>query len=531
MKIQLLIIAVSFPLFVKAQNMISLPSKEERATLFQSVVDEINRLDGEGLPVRSNRPESWETTTAKLKEDAQNAKNLFELGRVFKRLNATYPNLHSNVYFYKELDRNKMEGSFKFDFKMTPDLTGRDIKVYDYYITPTDEKSDFKLGDKVIAINDVPMDQVIEENFTFCKFPTRTQCALELQENLKKEILHWKRPDPLQITVQRGQEKLTITSKAAVDQSETQPNQEAPQNCFDVGARYKSFRLDYKGFNICAFISSGTQKKMVIRIKSFVYQQDNPITDLKTEVDMFWYNYWRKMSGGVDEVIFDVIGNFGGQSPIPYYALFTDFLYQEQYVQFKKTSELERKEIIDSIFWGEKAKERWFENIKKEGIYASTKEGDFFPPIPQFCANQDKDCRENHFRPKKHSFKGQVKVLVDQWCISSCVGFIDNMAKLFKGKIKIYGHEDSADSAYSRLTVAVSNIAGTNKVTVQTLRKAKKPDSPEPWVRQVIAATRSTDKSGELLSGKPQKLTKWIPRRWNQSDLEWVRDVFRNATE
>ncbi len=73
MNLQLVIFAILFSNFVKAQEMISLPSKDERGSLFQAVVDEINRLDGEGLPVRGNRPESWEVTTAKLKEEVKAA--------------------------------------------------------------------------------------------------------------------------------------------------------------------------------------------------------------------------------------------------------------------------------------------------------------------------------------------------------------------------------------------------------------------------------------------------------------------------
>ena len=530
MKLQLSLFIIVFSTWATAQEIISLPAKDDRVILFQSIVDEMTRLDGEGLPVRANRPETWEVTTAKLKEEVQNAKNLFDLGRVFKRLNATYPNLHANVYMHRELDRNKSEGKLNFDFKITPDLIERNKKNYTYYVSPLSEQSEFQKGDVVVAINNVAIEQLAEENFIFCKFPTRTQCALELNDNIRNEIIGWKRPQPLEITVLRRLEKKTIIAKTNVEKDPTK-NAEEPQNCFEVGARYKDFRLDYKGFNICAFVSAGSPKKIVIRIKSFVYQPEDPITALKTEVDMFWFNYWRKIGGSVDEVIFDVIGNYGGQSPVPYYALFTDYLYQEMYVQFRKSPELEKKELLDSMLWGEKGKEIWLENIKKEGIYATTKDGEFLPPIPQFCANQEKDCRENRFRPKRHKFKGQVKLLVDQWCISSCVGFIDNMAKLFKGKVKIYGHEDSADSAYSRLTIAGSAFAGANKVSVQTLRKAKKPDSPEPWVRQVVAVTRSTDKSGAMLAGKPQELTKWIPRKWHHSELDWAREVFNKAVQ
>jgi probable addiction module antidote protein len=91
-----------------------------------------------------------------------------------------------------------------------------------------------------------------------------------------------------------------------------------------------------------------------------------------------------------------------------------------------------------------------------------------------------------------------LKIMVDQWCISSCVGFIENMVRLFKGRVQTYGHYDSGDSAYSRVTIASSIINGKVETILQPMKKARNPDQPEPWVRQVVSVTRSTDKKGEI---------------------------------
>lgn len=66
------------------------------------------------------------------------------------------------------------------------------------------------------------------------------------------------------------------------------------------------------------------------------------------------------------KLILDVIDNHGGQSPIPYYGLFYSDPYQEQYVQFKKIQEFEQEEILNSLFWGDKGKEIWFEKILRK---------------------------------------------------------------------------------------------------------------------------------------------------------------------
>ena len=74
-----------------------LPSKSQRIALFDALVIEIERLDGDGLINRHTRPESWRQTTARLREAAATASSPIEYGQVFHRLRATYPNFHAGV--------------------------------------------------------------------------------------------------------------------------------------------------------------------------------------------------------------------------------------------------------------------------------------------------------------------------------------------------------------------------------------------------------------------------------------------------
>jgi len=513
---------------VFADEKISLPISEQRKALFQSFVSEINRLDGEGLIPRFNRPESWETTTQKLISQAQTADTLFAFGRVFKRLDATYPNLHARVHLRQELDQEKAEGLIKFHFNIRPQLLNQHSQHFSYFIVDPESKSDLKNGDEIIELNGQPIAELEKENFLYCKFPTFAQCAIDLESNLKKELLSWNRELPLKFKIKRKSSVIELPGSFDVIPFNKKTSEDN-LDCQSQESRYKNFTLDYKGYNLCAYKSAKYPNKLVLRIKSFVYAPEDPITDLNTEVDMFWFNYWRKQSQSVKELIIDVIGNYGGQSPIPYYGLFTKSPYQEQYAQFRKIKEFERKEVFSSLLWGEKAKEIWFEDLKSTGQYAKINEGDFLPTVPQFCADQTKSCSTGLFQPRDHKFRGKVKILVDQWCISSCVGFVDNMSKLFKNRLQTYGHEDSADSAYSRLTLALLPDDTVEKIKVLPLSKAKKPDSPLPWVRQVVSVTRSTDSFGKILSGKPQKIDYWIPRKWEQSVDDWSKSVFNKA--
>lgn len=511
-----------------AQDTPKLPTANERVLLFKQIVSEMNRLDGDGLIPRSNRPENWEATTAKLEKEALEAKTLFELGRVFKRLDASYPNLHAKVHLHKSLDVVKSEGALSFNFSIVPELKNSEASNYDYYIKTKENNLDLKNGDQVISINGESIQSLEDTNFIFCKFPLKSQCALELFYNFKKEIL-WSRTQPLEIKVKRDNQEIKTKVSFEILSADAKPKSDPDLTCEEQEALYKPFVLDFKGYNLCAYTSKIYPKTLVLRIKSFVYGSNDPISSLEAEVELFWVNYWSKKSGHYNMILFDIIDNHGGSSPIPYYGLFTQNPYQEQYAQFRKIKEFERKDIIENNFWGDKAKEIWLQNIKKDGTYEKTLEGEFLPPVPQFCADQKNDCREGLFQPRKHNFKGRIKILMNQWTISSGVGFVDNMAKLFKNKVTTYGHYDSGDSAYSRATVSASIENNKPRVDVLALSKAKKPDQPEPWVRQIVTVTRSTDAEGNIISGKVQKITHWIPRSWKQSDEEWQKEVFNKA--
>jgi len=488
---------------------------------------EIQRLDGEGLIPRKNRPESWADTLKKLAIEATQAKNLYDLGRVFKKIDATYPNLHAKLYMRPELDERKTEGTVVLPFKFFPEKADREFKKSKFrLVVSKGAKTDLQNGDELISLNSTPLQDWTDKNFIFCKFPYREQCEIEFYDNFRKELLGWDRHQPLEVKIRRENQELSFSV-----QPEIKPlnlDEEPTDLPCDVSPnRYKGFKLAYEGGNLCAFESVRDSKIVALRIKSFQYQ-DVPFAVLDGEVQIFWNNYWRKKAPNVKTLILDVIDNHGGQSPIPYYGLFYSQPYQEQYVQFKKIDEFERPDILESLFWGDKGKEIWFENIKKDGTFSRAKNGEFFDQVPQFCANRKKDCREDLFNPRPNGFNGKVKILMSQWCVSSCVGFVYNIKYLLKERVKTYGIPDSGDSAYSRLTVFVSPKA---EIAIGALKKAQKPDQPEPWIRQVVSATRSTDKDGNILSGIPQAIDVWVPRIWSQNDDEWASSVFSKALE
>lgn len=509
-----------------------LPNSDQRRKMVAELKKEIDRIDGDGLIPRENRPEKWDVTLDRLQTEAAKSETLYDLGRVFKRIDATYPNLHAKIYLLPELDENKKEGAVVLPFRFHPDKVeqGKTITTYKVSVQEKDFQ-DLRDGDELLSINNVAIGKWSEENFIFCKFPFREQCEIEFFENFKKELLGWSRHQDLRMQIKRGASIIDVSVKPIVKSNSPDSGGDETEGlpCGVPKSRYPGFSIAYEGQHLCAFESRKNPNVVAIRIRSFQYQ-DVPFAVLDGEVQLFWNNYWSKKSARVSKLILDVIDNRGGQSPIPYYGLFFSKPYQEQFVQFKKISEFEQNEILESLFWGDGGKEVWFENIKKDGTFTQAKSGDFLSPIPQFCTRRDKDCREGLFEPRPHKFKGKIHLLMNHWCVSSCVGFVSNIKDLLKSRVKTFGIPDSGDSAYSRLAILVTPKDGRGvEAKISSPKKARKPDSPEAWVRQVVSVTRSTDREGHIISGQPQGIDVWVPRLWNQSDEEWASRVFKAA--
>ncbi len=337
------------------KDSLALPSAEARMQMVSKLKEIIDRIDGDGLLPRANRPETWESTIQRLIDEAANASTAYDLGRVFKRMDATYPNLHAKVFLVPQLDEKETAGSVRLPFKFYAEKIDRQNNNHRYFLVALNQNKKFvQTGDELLEINSIPIQKWSDENFIFCKFPYRQQCEVEFFDNFRNELLGWNRHQPVDLKIKRGSQVISVSASPEIRTNKQNPEDEtAGLPCGVKSSRYKGFLLAYEGQHLCAFESSSQPQTVVLRIDSFRYE-DVPFAVLDGEVQIFWNNYWRKKSPTVKTLILDVIGNYGGQSPMPYYGLFYTQPHQEQYVQFKKITEFEQHEILESLFWGDK---------------------------------------------------------------------------------------------------------------------------------------------------------------------------------
>lgn len=487
------------------------PSAELQQKIFLALRNEMIRLDGEGLQSRRDRPQTFIETTNDLANDIKMNTSFNDFIISFQKLSATYPNLHSRPIFSSEVNRQIDLPWFKRQSIWLFAETNKDNTKYKVaHIEDSSLNERVSEGDELVEINNRPISSWLDENFLFCKFPLRIQCDRQLEQNLLSLKLSWKGTSDLIYTIKHKNQFVDVKINFKASTSNSNP---LKSRCdWEYEKRYKDFKLIHRGFFACLFEKENNPSVALLRIASFQYNRnqnpENPFKDIYEEVESL-EKVWIPNSGAYKNLIIDVLDNHGGNLPIPYYQILFKGNFQEQYVQFKKTSELEEKKIREAIFWSDTSHELQFQEYLMNGVWNSLSYGDFTPPEPMFCADSTKPCSETTFEAKTHQFNGEVSVMLNEWCVSSCDGFVWAMKEKFNAKL--YGFYQAADSAYARLRLdAIKDDSAINGFRIVVNPERAEFDK-NFIVGQTIAVSRSTDKNGNLFNGYSLELESFVP--------------------
>lgn len=509
---------------------------------YDKFIIELDRLNGDGLIPRQNRKKSFSQVSKELRRDLVKAKTKFEAGRIFARLDAAYTNNHSYADLSAEYSYKKSEGALKLAVSLQPDLIFEDGKVERYTISSVDESSFEtlskderpKIGDEIVAINKRPMSSWSDENFEFCKFPLRSQCELELFDNLKNELLSWHRKQKLNITFVRNKKKLTIDVPFAIkEKSESKAEDRAPCEVNEV--RYKSFKLVYKGYNACLYERSDKPGFAVLRLASFRYRnvaESYQIKNVHDEANKFNKEYWSKHSKNLNTFVIDVVDNYGGDTVVPWVEIFATASFQDQFVEFKNIKEFANENYRKAALYEDLGKIAIINKWKKDGYYDTVPVGGFFKPMSQFCSSQDESCLEKKWPAVGNNFKGQFFLITNNWCISSCSGFVWTMKNTLGDRLNTVGVPDSADTTYTRASIEVrmTSQAPFYELVVEGRSSGRHKNLVEnAVVKQVVSVTRSTNQDASIVSGQPVKTNYFNAPRWDEDGDMWVNRILTSA--
>jgi hypothetical protein len=502
--------------FAQISYSYELPSVSTQKNIFKDIRNEMIRLDGEGLIAREDRHRSFKKTTQKILKN-YHFKNEIDFFHLFKQMDATYTNLHSKVVFPEVFEEQIPNLSYlKPSFWSTAEVTSNSkTKLFVEFIEEENLKNIISEGDEIIAINGRTIESWLQENFQFCKHPLKIQCDRNFENNLFSYNLSFKGSELIYSIKHDNQ--ITNVKQSFSEYPPSEPNHARKFCDYKADKRYPNFNLKYKGQHACFFEHQNNSKIGLLRINTFQYFRNHlPNAKFKTleeEVNSF-YEFWRDHSHQYKDLIIDLIDNHGGNSPLPYYGLFLHTPFQEQFVRFKKTKEIEKEELRNSIIWDDPAQillfEKWFQN----GYWDSLKYGEFTKPVPMFCSDESKPCDETYFQPFEHQFNGEIKVMLNEWCVSSCDGFVWAMKK--KLNAKLYGFPQAADSAYGRLRIDAIKDSRTKKGYKIKINSARAELDPDFIVGQIVAVTRATDEKGSVFNGKPLELEKLVSYKYGE---------------
>ena len=513
-----------------AQGQFQLPTADQREAIIVALSQEIERIDGDGLPVRQDRSLAWADIATVLKADARRADTAFKFAHVLTRFDAAYPNLHSRVEFgaalQAALPTDYPRPDARFDIEESGVANPRFVISQVSANFPEPNKP--QRGDVVVAINTLPIAEWIDENFNYCEWPLRAQCDPELFVNLANERLHWNRDKPLTYTLKRDEREWTVVVPVSSRLPRT-PSDPRAAECGSHPDRYPNFQLSYTGNRVCVYQSTSHPSLAVMRITSFNYRalrEDQTIRTLDDEIQAL--TPWWVQQAHWANLIIDVIDNGGGQSPIGYYELLFRQPFQEQYVRFKKLPEFEDPALRRSLFWGSDGQEIWFQRLLSEGVYSALSYGEFLPPVPMFCPSESRACDDGLFQPIDHPFVGKVQLLTSRYCVSSCDGFIYALKENLSGRLKLYGEPQAADSAFSRLTIdVVRDDTQANGFRLQ-VRPIRVTPTAGTIFSQTVAVSKSVKKDGVPVGGKPVAVDHPVPQAALDAD-PWALKVFKKA--
>lgn len=543
------IIILAFALFATVRIFAASIDNERQTSikLFDAYVKEIARLDGDGLLPRHNRKLSWNQLTQRLRFDLSKSQSRMEMGRIFTRLDAAYTNLHAHIKLNPDYDFNS-EGRPMIAASFQPEIIKEDGSVPRYLIVNVRKEYFVHLepnqrphkGDEVVAINGTSIKKWSKENFEFCKFPLRNQCESDFWDNFRKGNLSWYRRQSLTYSLKRDGKRIHIKIPvyATVENNFiNKPIDEKPAPCSSEPKRYPHFDLVYQGYLACVYENKAIPGTALLRIRSFRYREGELVNDIdhvSKEVERFAKKYWDKKSQVIQHLIIDVVDNGGGDIVTDWSAQFLDQPFQDQWVQFKKTKELEDPEWRKNAFYEDKGKVKIYDALRASHRWALIKEGDFLPPMPQFCYSNNGDCLTEKFSIQDGAYKGKITILTDPWCISSCVGFVWTLKHYLKDRVQFAGLPDSGDSTYSRTYVEGAFIDDSKKFKLSIyprVSQSRAEVSKESFFRAAISTSRSTDENGNVISGVPMKMDFFSSSKWEEDTDSWIARLIKTVTE
>jgi hypothetical protein len=149
-----------------------------------------------------------------------------------------------------------------------------------------------------------------------------------------------------------------------------------------------------------------------------------------------------------------------------------------------------------------------------------------------FCADDTRNCREGLFSVRPHEFHGRVSVVTNQYCVSSCDGFVYALKEELGTRLTVLGQPQAADSAYARLTIyALPHLNGGVRFEVGAIPSLDPALQKQALFSQTVVVSRSVKADGTVVSGIPVPIDRFVLNLFHQDERDWRRSAVKAALE
>ncbi len=498
-------------LFSSLQTFSQIPkflTNKQKKDFYTKLFSEIELLDAEARETRNNSKKvKWNKFKKHYRKKFDKAKNWKELEDVFNRFGKGFVNLHSSFNFYsktnekREIERNNIRLGFEY-----PQINFFELK----------SKKD------ITHINNVPIKKVFDyyENYE-CNFNSTVGCLSNFVSNFRRGMIN--------------ANGVRVNSIRLADGKESKVEYKIAKNIqpFKPIYYYDNFDKDFADWEVIkkGHLVAVLRKDNValVRIFSFRYGKEPKDFRCKEKAEekticgdvQIIRESLNSISDKTDYLILDVQNNTGGNENTAFIAQLAQKPFYDMRVLYRKTPILEDEKLRRTLFYFSNKGEKWFQNLKKNGTYKNTKNGEFLPVRADFCQG-DKACELKPVEPNKSAVKfKKVLLLTNQMCISSCDDFAWRMKDY--ADAELIGQPHAADATYSRIEI-VFYLDKKGKIARKYVGEREKFEVDGELIAKIkIPYSKMIDAKGKLLQGKPAKFSHFVPiTKENYSNIENV---------
>ena len=485
----------------ESQNFLT---KKQIKSFYNQMVSEIEFIDAEGIETRNkSREVKWKKIKKRYKKQFLKSKKWDDLESVYEKFGKGFVNLHSSFKFFSPIKKESinLKSNLKIGFEY-PKMT----------FFERESKQD------ITHFNKTPIQKAFKYFLNYeCSFNSDIGCQHSFTTQFRRGNIVVDGRNVETIRLENGK-TLNVNYKKA----ESGKRGDVWAN-FDK--QYNDWKLIKKGYKVAVLKRDNVA---LVKILSFAYKKGagrdfrcpktggegsmcGDILLIREGLD--------EIKSGVDYLILDVQNNTGGNENTAFVAEFAQKPFYDLRVRYKKTALLKNDGLRKYLFYNSGRAESWYQQLIKDGTITKIKDGEYLPARGDFCRGS-KSCELKAIMPNENNRKfKKVVVLTNQLCISSCDDFVWRMQEF--ADVSVIGQPQAADATYSRIIVAFY-IDENSKIAKKYFGDGQKVEvKGQKLATMRIPYSRTVDENGDLIQGKPAKLSRLISvTKENYSEIE-----------